>query len=39
MSQLQFFLALVAGGLSVAALAYSFVMPVEQALLLKKNDE
>jgi len=35
MSQLQFFLAIVAGGLSVAALAYSFVMPVEQALLLK----
>src|SRR5690606_21986106 len=35
MSQLQYFLALVAGGLSAAALAYSFVTPFEQALLLK----
>jgi NitT/TauT family transport system permease protein len=35
MSQLQFFLALVAGGLSAAALALSLVTPFEQGLLLK----
>jgi NitT/TauT family transport system permease protein len=35
MSQLQFFLALVAGGLSAAALALSIVTPLEQGLLLK----
>jgi NitT/TauT family transport system permease protein len=35
MSQLQFFLALVAGGLSAAALALSVVTPFETALLLK----
>lgn len=35
MSQLQFFLALVAGGLSAAALALSVVTPLETALLLK----
>ena len=35
MSQLQFFLALVAGGLSAAALALSMVTPFEQGLLLK----
>jgi NitT/TauT family transport system permease protein len=35
MSQLQFFLALVAGGLSGAALALSMVTPFEQGLLLK----
>jgi NitT/TauT family transport system permease protein len=35
MSQLQFFLALVAGGLSAAALALSVVTPFEQGLLLK----
>ncbi|MDB5614918.1 MAG: transporter permease [Devosia sp.] len=35
MSQLQFFLALVAGGLSAAAFALSVVTPFEQGLLLK----
>jgi NitT/TauT family transport system permease protein len=35
MSQLQFFLALVAGGLSAAALALSMMTPLESALLLK----
>jgi NitT/TauT family transport system permease protein len=35
MSQFQFFLALVAGGLSAAALALSLVTPLEQGLLLK----
>ena len=35
MTQLQFFLALVAGGLSAAALALSMVTPFEQGLLLK----
>ena len=35
MSQLQHYLALVAGGLSAAALALSLVTPLEQALLLK----
>ena len=35
MSQLQFFLGLVAGGLSAAALALSVVTPLESALLLK----
>ena len=35
MSQLQFFLALLAGGLSAAALALSVVTPLESALLLK----
>lgn len=35
MSQLQFFIALVAGGLSAAGFALSFVTPFEQALLLK----
>jgi len=35
MSQLQFYLALVAGGLSAAALALSLMSPFEQALLLK----
>ncbi|WP_244488290.1 ABC transporter permease [Devosia sp. Root436] len=35
MSQLQFFLALVAGGLCAAALALSLVTPFEQGLLLK----
>lgn len=35
MSQLQFFLALVAGGLSAAALALGMVTPFEQGLLLK----
>ena len=35
MSQLQIFLALVAGGLSAAAFALSVVTPIDQALLLK----
>lgn len=35
MSQLQYFLALVAGGLSLTALAFSLLMPLEQALLPK----
>ncbi|MEO9297247.1 ABC transporter permease [Devosia alba] len=35
MSQLQFFLALIAGGLSAIALALSLITPFEQGLLLK----
>ena len=35
MSQLQYYLALVAGGLCAAALALSFATPLETALLLK----
>lgn len=35
MSQLQHYLAIVAGGLSAAALAFSLITPLEQGLLLK----